>query len=470
MKNNQIKQIAVVTIMALAMTEIAHANRLKDALDGMFMSNTTDASAFKTQTMGGLVGGSFSARTPSRPINVVAFDPPRFSAGCGGVDIFGGSFSFINSEQLVALLRQVGQQAIGVAFQLALKSINPMLADLMTEFQNKIQSLNQMLKNTCGIATQMTKGIWDAFARANDSEQKTAQESTSKGLFDDIMGGFSALFASPNTTTKKAGKDADGVGNLVWKALKESNAGSGFGGSAAGFDKEGNEIVMSLLGTYIVDPDENAKNPDGKEKKNVGTYYAPTLTRLQELEIGTANNQQITLLACDTEDYCNRPSKRAVDYEGTYGKTNRMLFGDKDGVITGDGIISKLSTCQEANCGFTTEQRQFINSVPQPTIALLRPVQGNSTAMQAVAKYIVNVIARDLTINYAKAAIKSASMSFDKVKAVSIPTDQFQKTLESIKEDLRFMETDRTNMQNDVMRAHKYMEQVVKSNPALMAQ
>ncbi|MDN4704685.1 conjugal transfer protein TraH [Vibrio parahaemolyticus] len=43
--------------------------------------------------------------------NLVSFTPPSWKAGCGGVDMFGGSFSFINAEQLVTMMRAVAANA-----------------------------------------------------------------------------------------------------------------------------------------------------------------------------------------------------------------------------------------------------------------------------------------------------------------------------------------------------------------------
>ncbi len=51
--------------------------------------------------------------------------PPSFSAGCGGIDLFGGSFSFINMNQFVDLMRAVASNAAGYAFQLAINAMCP---------------------------------------------------------------------------------------------------------------------------------------------------------------------------------------------------------------------------------------------------------------------------------------------------------------------------------------------------------
>ena len=102
----------------------ASAASLDDTLGGVFdnvMSNTTDAGRYDTMRRGVITGGRFSARTKITRANLMYFDPPSMSAGCGGIDLFGGSFSFINKDQLIQLARATAQNAVGLLFESALK-------------------------------------------------------------------------------------------------------------------------------------------------------------------------------------------------------------------------------------------------------------------------------------------------------------------------------------------------------------
>src|SRR5690606_37988731 len=94
------KQSSAAVLLALTPLFIAPAHAsLADELDDMF-SNVTAPGSFSTTLRQGWAGGGVGIRAPIRNISVISFDPPRLSAGCGGIDLFGGSFSFINSEQL----------------------------------------------------------------------------------------------------------------------------------------------------------------------------------------------------------------------------------------------------------------------------------------------------------------------------------------------------------------------------------
>ena len=77
--------------------------------------NVTGANAYRGQTMNFYTGGSLYMRTPVRNYPLASITPPSFRAGCGGIDLYAGSFSFINKDQFVALLRNIGNNAIGAA-------------------------------------------------------------------------------------------------------------------------------------------------------------------------------------------------------------------------------------------------------------------------------------------------------------------------------------------------------------------
>ena len=98
--------------------------QLDHVFDGM-MSNTTLPGVWESQRRGVIAGGRFTAKTKIMNESLVQFTPPSWKGGCGGVDLFGGSFSFINSDQIVELLRTIAANAKGYAFQLALETVFP---------------------------------------------------------------------------------------------------------------------------------------------------------------------------------------------------------------------------------------------------------------------------------------------------------------------------------------------------------
>lgn len=447
---------------------------LQDALDGMFMTNVTSAQAYNSQTRGGFVGGGAALRTPIRNINLVAFDPPRFSAGCGGIDLYGGSFTFINSEQLTALFRQIASNSIGALFHLAIKSINPQLAQLMTEFQSKLQALNSMFKNTCAIANQIVKGFDDPDSRKNTSDEKATKEDSGKGFFSDLFASISDLFSSPNASSKRNSESCATCGNLVWKALSDTNAGQYLGNPATGESSPdmANQIVMSLLGTIVMpgqQPDET--NPDGSPKPQTGKPISYALS-LGDLRDGSSK-KPLKFLRCDTTERegCLNPTLADLSFEGTLGYTNRMLFGaanENDGVQP-SSILGLLSTCNTSDCGFTAQHKAFINAVSAPVLKMLRDVQASPGAMVVVAQQLAPVIADELAARYGEAALKAARQAFSGASGVTKPDDIARREQELFSEWVKQQEivasqTDR------VLKAKQYVAAVISSNPAVFAQ
>ena len=91
------------------------------------VGNVTSPGAFRGQTMNTMTGGNLMMRTPGKNYQLGSVALPSLKAGCGGIDVFGGSFSFINKAQFTAMLQNIGANATGYAFQLAIDSISPLI-------------------------------------------------------------------------------------------------------------------------------------------------------------------------------------------------------------------------------------------------------------------------------------------------------------------------------------------------------
>ncbi|NEH47161.1 TraH family protein, partial [Rhizobium leguminosarum] len=122
-KANRLKAaVSAITICAMTLVMPGESQAgLKEAMNDMFVTTSTSAQTYNSQRLMGVYGGSLSIRSPGRGINIVQFAPPRIDAGCGGIDIFFGSFSFINGAQFEQLLRSIAANATGFAVKAAIK-------------------------------------------------------------------------------------------------------------------------------------------------------------------------------------------------------------------------------------------------------------------------------------------------------------------------------------------------------------
>ncbi len=224
--------------------------------------NVTGPNAYRGQTMNLYTGGSLYMRTPVRNYQLASIAPPSFSAGCGGIDLFAGSFSFINKEQFVSLLRNIGNNAIGAAFNMALCSMSPDLCDLLKYLQDQATKMNNLNINSCqaaeGIVTAAGSMLTD---RVQEKEGKTA--GASLNMFGDVFDSWDEWKKSRTTAknirtaAKNASQGAREIfdpGNVVWRSLSR----------ISGITDETRELLMSLTGTIIVTPP--GENADEKAK------------------------------------------------------------------------------------------------------------------------------------------------------------------------------------------------------------
>ena len=121
--------------------------------------NTTGPTAFQGQASGHWTLGNLYLRSPVRSEQVATVNLPSFRAGCGGIDAFAGAFSFINSDQLIAFARAVAQNAAGFAFELALETISPVIAETMSKLRALAQWVNSQNLNSCETAQALVGAV-----------------------------------------------------------------------------------------------------------------------------------------------------------------------------------------------------------------------------------------------------------------------------------------------------------------------
>lgn len=165
---NHLIKVLCLILIGLALHPAAWASGMREQMDSMFngMSNYTRPGVYETQSRGVITGGAFSARTRSADISLFSFSPPSLNAGCGGIDAYMGSFSWISEEQLIDLAKAIASDAAGYAFEVALSSICPTCASTMDKLRNYINKLNSQLGNSCQMAKMLvdrttTNGQWE---------------------------------------------------------------------------------------------------------------------------------------------------------------------------------------------------------------------------------------------------------------------------------------------------------------------
>ena len=143
---------------ALLIAGNAHAAWVDDWLE---QKTTTSPNYFGGQQRGYYSGGSFNARWPSTADYPVTVEMPRVKSGCGGIDVFMGGFSFMNSDYLVAKLQSILENAPAVAFDLALKTLCEQCSNTIKNFEALADNLNSMQIDECAAAKEMVGVVMD---------------------------------------------------------------------------------------------------------------------------------------------------------------------------------------------------------------------------------------------------------------------------------------------------------------------
>lgn len=138
-----------------------------------FDTNTGQPQVWQGQAAGYLSGGSLYARTATRQVQLLSMTLPHINAGCGGIDAYLGSFSFINGEQLGRLVQQIMSNAAGYFFDLALQTTVPEMKTAKDFLQKMASDINSTHLTSCQAAQGI---IGELFPKTQVSQQKVCQD------------------------------------------------------------------------------------------------------------------------------------------------------------------------------------------------------------------------------------------------------------------------------------------------------
>ncbi len=266
------------TSLIIGTLSCAHAADLNAEVNQMFnnlgaVGNLTQPGAFRGQTYNTYTGGSFVMRSPNKVYQLAAIQFPTARAGCGGIDVFGGSFSHISSQEFMSMLRNITAALPGIAFQLALESVSPLLGGLSKWAKGLETWINNARINSCETAKALVSNA--AEASGFSSQEACADLAVQMGMEADRdaarrrcateRGGI--LAQARNSTDASVRAKAPFVGNLTWAALQRVST----------LDDPERELIMSLVGTVVFHSEEAQRDPDP---------LAPSITSISQLLYG----------------------------------------------------------------------------------------------------------------------------------------------------------------------------------------
>ncbi len=390
---------AIATMSAFSPTAQADSQALMDEMLNTYI-NATPGQVLDTQRRGGITFGSIVVRSRVVRPNFIAVQPPSFRGGCQGFDLVGGSFSFINSEQLQQFLRSIASNALNYAFTLALEGVCPTCMQKMEKLRDWSEAINGKLMDSCHWAKSLVNATnldeWQ-----ESQFQRAKQDETLAGVVDDA---FEAVdnFLSPFISDTNAGTLTST--NVVMEALQRSGVQTWFG--AIG-DQELLEVAMSVTGTVVKRPLDQA----GAECTNAAgdrDYCIVPLPDILDLEhfINGSDSGPVRIYSCRDYPQCLDVVAQERPWPGLKRRVREIMFGPAPG-FTG-GLIYKF---RDPGASLTPQEQSFIEGAPLPVMTLLEGVANYDGSLVTMGEQLMEMItqqvARDLMMEIVSNVRKS---------------------------------------------------------------
>jgi conjugative transfer pilus assembly protein TraH len=413
------KIVSIVVLTSFVFSSFASVDSdLNSFFNGLgYGSNVTAPHAYTAQQAGYYNGGSLFSRDAVRNAQIMHIDLPSFQSGCGGIDIFTGGFSFINSDQIVALSKSILSNAMAYAFHLALESTTPLIENVLKYTEQVANFANDTNINSCQAAENLVGGMWP---KTRASQQQVCQDiGNSSGYFSDwakARQGCSAQGSDYNNMMNKAQNDPNYSSmvvqntNLAWHALQQN-----------GFlqnDRELAEFFMSLSGTIIVG------NPSQNQYQ-----LLPSLASNQSLIKALLYGGQATIYQCDEPTQCLSPKTQTITIspDGALQQQVASMLQDMVSKIESDQPIS------QAEIGLLQS-----TSIPvYKILAVDAAASGGSSDLLNITSYS-DAIATDVLYQYLQEAIQTIWQSS---RVQSYPEDMTQKFQSEVDKAMRDVST-----------------------------
>ena len=396
----KISILTVAVVLSITINPRESRAALKDAMNQMFVSTSTSPQTINSQRLLGVYGGSLTIRSPGRGIEVVQFARPRVDAGCGGIDIFFGSFSFINGAQFEQLVRSIAANAVGFAIKAAINSMCSPCGAILQDLESAMRELNAMAKNTCAIAN----AAFDDGARDKLKEQARKVGANLQNVFsrvsDTVAGENKSLSETPSETSgSNDAKIADSnpiMGNLVYKAGVQTMPNGGNILKSFMSTQQAIEYAMSLFGTQINRPkDPNAAcdseapaercdKPIEEVGASIASWdqffypkdHAPNGLSIQRCDNFTAGCTKVSPSITSSSDWSGVTDLINIGLYGTDKPENRASWSGNSLIgsfALNSGIASNGGTVSTST--LSTQAQTVLAMTPVPVLTMLMETQ-----------------------------------------------------------------------------------------------
>lgn len=388
-------------------------------------SNIDNAEIYSGQKAGYATGGGFTLRNRVVNSQLVSVNLPSFDAGCGGIDIFSGGFSFINKQQLVNTLKSIGSSAVSYSFLLGLETVSPQIANGIKQLQTWMNDINSMNINSCEAGATLAGSVWP--------QQREASQHVCKNI-GTSLGGFSDFVSARHNCSDKQSyrEQISRISNseyedmyrdeynIAWEAIQKQRFLSE--------NKELAEFFMSLTGTLIVKQEGDKTEIIPWPSKIQDESFLQTL-----MDGGSAN-----VYHCSKRNQCLSLHEKSItisEKESWVGKITSVLRGMQE----------KIELDEELN----KEEQEFLSKTRLPLYKIVNVLTAYKKGHCPVdLLQVADLVAMDLLIQYLREVIETVREGTYQLRRESMyanEIDNYLNDLDRIERSVRYYETRNMN-------------------------
>jgi conjugative transfer pilus assembly protein TraH len=389
-------------------------------------ANVNAGGIYEGQKAGYMTGGGLTIRNQSINTNVAHVDLPQFDAGCGGIDIYAGGFSFLEGKEIVESLKRIGAASASYAFLLGLETVSPQISNNIKQLQGWANDINRMNINSCEVASQMVGSVWPKDTMAKQQICKSI--SGKEGLFTDA-----AASRQKCAQKEEYGKQIKyieekpeykdllvGNYNIAWEAIQKQ-----------GFlkkDKARAEIFMSLMGTVVV-TEKGDGTIDHFLSKVKEQAFVNTILRGGETKIYQCQDAESKLLKLD-EKKCLvvKEVLLSIDKDNSWtGKIHTILKG----VETSIGNDEEISD----------DATELLTKTSLPLYKIVNVLTAYKHKRCPIDMYQVSdIVGMDMLVQYLREAVEVVRNGAFQARSVQMygdKIDEYLRQLDSVEATIR---------------------------------
>ncbi|MDE2296929.1 MAG: conjugal transfer protein TraH, partial [Burkholderiales bacterium] len=295
------------------------------------------------------------------------------------------------------MLRNITAALPGIAFQLALESVSPLLGGL-TKWAKGLETwINNARINSCETAKAIVSTAAEAAGFSSQEAcsdlaiemgLETDRDAARRRCATDRPGILASARSSGDANIRNK---APFVGNLTWKALQRTGT---------YLDDQERELIMSIVGTVIFYPEDAARDPEP---------VAPTITSISQLlygqAAGTGTSVTQHLLRCNNYTDCDVVTlNTSYTHTPFTARVETMMHSIADKIATRTAIPNN-----SAEVG-------FVNQTTEPVYKMLSigaTIPGSGLSDSLIAQYR-DVIAADYAYVFLERNLRVGMAALDK--------------------------------------------------------